>query len=139
MAEKKCGSCGWMIPIDARVCPRCGSLEFEMRVLPPEYRTRGGDPDTSFTAAASVDVSASALKVLRIYGRPTVDTILDYDAYQLAFTNLASGIGARCADLRRNGLIERTGEKAKTPSGRAGYLCRITEKGRAYLRAHPEF
>jgi hypothetical protein len=127
-----------MIPANIKACPRCGALKFEMDTLPPEYRTRRGDPDTSFTAAASVNVSASALRVLRIYGRPSVDRILDYDAYQLAFTHLASGIGARCADLRRNGLIERTGEKAKTPSGREGYLCRITEKGRAYLRAHPE-
>jgi hypothetical protein len=103
-------------------------------VLSPRQRTQRNAPDTSLAAAASVNVTASALKVLRVYGR--LDRpLLDFDAYKHAFERLASGIGARCHDLRKNGFIERTGEKAKTPSGRSGYLCVITEKGRRYLAA----
>jgi hypothetical protein len=104
-----------------------------LEVLTPYQRTQRDAPDTSLNAAASVNVPASALKVLRVYDR--LDRpLLDIEAYQHAFENLASGIGARCADLRRNHLIERTGQRKNTPSGRPGHLCMITERGRRYVR-----
>jgi hypothetical protein len=36
--------------------------------------------------------------------------------------------------LRHAGYIERTGKRGLTPTGRAGYVCRITPAGLAYLR-----
>jgi hypothetical protein len=108
-----------------------------LSVLSPRQRTQRSAPDTSLAAAASVNVSASALKVLRVYDRLN-RPLLDFEAYHHAFDKLASGIGARCHDLRHNGLIERTGVRKNTPSGRAGYLCLITDKGRRYVKEHSQ-
>ena len=88
-----------------------------------------GDPETSYEAVPA-DITAQCLRVLRIYAcdRP----LLDHDAYRMA--GFAANVSARrCSDLRIGGLIERTGERGRTPSGKSGYLCRITPKGQSYL------
>ena len=89
---------------------------------------------TSIEAAEAVDVSGQALRVLAVYrdGQP----YLDHDAYRIAgLSVLINGARPRCSDLRHAGFIERTGGRAATPSGRAGYVCVITEAGRNYLKA----
>jgi hypothetical protein len=92
---------------------------------------RASDPDTSHEAVASIDISAQAFRILRSYrnGRP----MLDVEAYQLAGFPPHACDGQRCSDLRNAGYIERTGDRAITPSGKRGYLCKITWSGIAYL------
>ena len=92
---------------------------------------RRTDPLTSHEAAESIDVTAQGFKVLRQY---SWRDLLDYDAYRLAGFPQYACNGQRCSDLRHAGFIERTGERAQTPTGRFGYICRITPAGREYLR-----
>lgn len=97
----------------------------------PRAHARRGDPSTSHQAAAQVNVSDQARRVLFAYA--SGQALLDVEAYRRAGYTSASGLHQRCSDLRQAGLIERTGQKAQTPSGRLGYLCRITEVGLIYL------
>jgi hypothetical protein len=87
---------------------------------------RTSDPATSHEAIPR-NISGQALRVLWSYDGGA--HLLDHRAYELA------GLEGhqRCSDLRATGLIERTGERGRMPSGKAGYLCRITAAGRAYL------
>lgn len=96
----------------------------------PHART--SDPPTSHEAVESLDVTAQALRILHEYRRGR--DLLDYDAYRLAGFPPHARDGQRCSDLRHAGYIERTGGRAMTPSGRSGYLCRITPAGLGYLR-----
>lgn len=92
---------------------------------------RPTDPSTSHEAADSIDITRQCYLILRSYrtGQP----LLDHDAYRLA--GFPSTLARqRCSDLRVAGFIERTGDRAQTPSGKAGFLCRITETGLDYLR-----
>lgn len=93
---------------------------------------RAGDPSTSHEAIPK-NITAQALRILHAYrtGRP----LLDVDAYELAGYGPNARDGQRCSDLRQCGLIQRTGERATTPSGKKGHLCRITPAGLAFLRA----
>jgi hypothetical protein len=91
---------------------------------------RASDPDTSHEAVP-VHITAQALRVLRAYQDGVA--LLDHDAYRRAGFGPNARDGQRCSDLRFHGLIERTGERDFTPSGKRGYLCRITPAGRAYL------
>jgi hypothetical protein len=95
---------------------------------------RATDPDTSHEAAAAINVTAQALRILRSY--EDGDALLDHDAYRLAGFPPNARDGQRCSDLRNANFIERTGERATTPSGRRGYLCRITAAGHDYLSKH---
>lgn len=94
---------------------------------------RNTDPDTSHMAAASINITAQSLRVLvSYYLIPT--PLLDCTAYDYAgFSGRRNG-EQRCSDLRDAGFIEPTGAKAKTPSGRLGRVCMITEAGRKYIR-----
>jgi uncharacterized protein YjhX (UPF0386 family) len=94
---------------------------------------RTSDPATSHEAVPK-NVTAQGLQVLRAY--KTGEPLLDVDAYRLAGFGPTACDGQRCSDLRKSGYIERTGDKAKTPSGKSGYLCRITRAGLDYLRQH---
>lgn len=91
---------------------------------------RASDPDTSHDAVPA-DITRQARLVLQSYkcGTP----LLDHDAYARAGFGPNARDGQRCSDLRQAGLIKRTGERATTPSGKKGYLCRITAAGLAYL------
>lgn len=92
---------------------------------------RASDPPTSHEAVPT-NITAQALRVLRAYAcdRP----LTDHDAYLLAGFPPNARDGQRCSDLRVTGLIERTGERGRTPSGKSGYLCRITLAGWNYLK-----
>jgi len=96
---------------------------------------RRSDPATSHEAVPK-NISAQALRVL--WGYRDGDAILDHAAYTRVGMDKTSSRLAhqRCSDLRRAGHIERTGERGRTPSGKAGYLCRITPTGLDYLAKH---
>ena len=92
---------------------------------------RATDPLTSHEAVPT-NISAQAFTVLTAYR--TGRELLDHDAYRLVGLGSADRLAhQRCSDLRAAGLIERTGNRGQTPSGKAGYLCAITDLGRAYL------
>lgn len=91
---------------------------------------RAGDPVTSHEAVPT-NITAQALCILRAYLCDRA--LLDYDAYCLAGFPPNARDGQRCSDLRQAGFIKRTGARAQTPSGKSGYLCRITPAGRNYL------
>lgn len=92
---------------------------------------RASDPDTSHEAVP-INLSEQAYRVLQAYIK--VDyPILDHTAYVLVgFGHKDMRAHQRCSDLRHGGFIERCG-RGVTPSGKSGYLCRITPRGRAYL------
>jgi hypothetical protein len=94
--------------------------------------SRPTDPLTSHEAAAAINITAQALRILRAYRSGAA--LLDHDAYFHAGFPPNARDGQRCSDLRKAGFIERTGGRDRTPSGRAGYLCRITPAGLAYLK-----
>jgi hypothetical protein len=96
---------------------------------------RASDPATSHESAASVSASAQGLRVLRSYLCDRA--LLDHDAYRLAGFTENRFCHQRCSDLRDAKFIERTGERGRTPSGKSGYLCRITPAGRKYLEGAP--
>jgi hypothetical protein len=92
---------------------------------------KASDPDTSHEAVAEINITDQALVILESYRDAT--SLLDVDAYRLAGFPPHACDGQRCSDLRRTGMIVRTGQKAVTPSGKKGHLCRITARGSAYL------
>jgi hypothetical protein len=95
---------------------------------------RPNDPATSHEAVP-VNLSQQAFQVLRAYSMTDPRAILDHDAYRLVgLDNGGRLTHQRCSDLRAKGMIERTKDRGRTPSGKAGYLSRITQKGRDYLR-----
>jgi hypothetical protein len=100
-----------------------------------EARThsRTSDPQTSHDAAEAINITRQARRILSSYKSGLA--LLDVQAYQRAGFAPHACDGQRCSDLRTAGLIERTGAKAITPSGKYGYLCRITDLGQKYLRA----
>ena len=95
-------------------------------------RARASDPATSHEAAASIDVTTQALRVLRAYLEHD-RALLDHDAYRLVGLGGDRLCHQRCSDLRAKGFIARTGERARTPAGKSGFLCRITPAGRSIL------
>ena len=101
---------------------------------PPEdlwdwMHARSTDPETSHEAVP-VNITAQCLLVLRVYAEYR-KPMTDHEATRLA--GLAAGTRQRCSDLRHAGFIERLEEKGRTPSGKWGYLCRITPEGLNYL------
>jgi hypothetical protein len=96
----------------------------------PGPHVRTSDPDTS-RMAVPANITLQAMKVLFAYR--TGLALLDIEAY--ARVHMVGH--QRCTDLRRAGFIERVGKKLM-PSGKPGYLCRITTAGRDFLRAFIE-
>ena len=93
---------------------------------------RRADPETSRDAAADpkaqVKWGTDRHKLLLAYARadgPMLDEIAEEKAGTRSLNH-----APRCSELRRMGLIEPTGEKAKTASGKMAMVCRITERGR---------
>jgi len=91
---------------------------------------RSSDPATSHEAVADINITRQCFLILRSYR--TGQLLTDHEAYRLA--GFPSTLARqRCSDLRAKGLIERTNERGTTPSGKAGYLCRITKAGLDFL------
>jgi hypothetical protein len=91
------------------------------------YHARSSDPDTSHEAVPH-NISQQAWRVLHAYRSGLA--LLDEHAYEL----VGMDGHQRCSDLRRWKFIERCG-RGRTAKGKAGYLCRITPAGHAFLTA----
>jgi len=96
-----------------------------------DEHARTTDPSTSH-AAIPDNLAEQALTVLRAYANGWA--LIDHDAYMHAGFSPNARDGQRCSDLRRWGMIERTGERGRTPSGKSAHRCRITAKGLRYLK-----
>lgn len=92
---------------------------------------RADDPDTSKETAESLDVTRQALRVLWAYAGGKA--LLDHEAYKLVGFADGRTSHQRCSDLRERGMIVRVGT-GTTPFGKPAQLCRITQRGREYLR-----
>ena len=102
----------------------------------PHHHARADDPDTSHEAAATVDVSRQARRILAAYALG--DALLDVEAYSRVGFPVTNNRGQRCSDLRSAGFIERTGNRRRTANGKAAHECRITAAGLTYLRVPAE-
>jgi hypothetical protein len=97
------------------------------------HHARPSDPETSHEAVPH-NITEQCYRVLRAYRNG--QALLDHDAYRLVGLDVEfNGARQRCTDLRHALMIERTGDRGRTPSGKAGYLCRITQAGLDYLRS----
>jgi len=75
-----------------------------------------------------INLNRQMLRVLKAYHGGMALT--DYEAYGLAGLSIEmNGAPARCTELRRAGLIEKTGDRGFTPSGSRANLCVLTEAG----------
>lgn len=85
----------------------------------PETRTRVGDPDTSLVAAASVNMRAAYLRILKRL------TDSDNTLYAVTYHHIIDAANyGRLTELERAGLIRVVGKS------RRGRLWVITDKGR---------
>jgi hypothetical protein len=89
---------------------------------------RSTDPQGSVNGAKHIKPkrNSQAMRLLAIYNEHTIYGLLDERAAALA--GIAGG-WKRCADLRRKGFIEPTGQLAETVSGVKAMVCRITAEG----------
>jgi hypothetical protein len=102
--------------------------------------------DTSVEAIPK-NISEQMIRVLRGYADGVPRT--DHDAYhRVGLTEGVNGARQRCTDLRHADLIDRVPDpmqppgggkiiylRGETPSGKTGFLCTITQKGRDFLEA----
>jgi hypothetical protein len=106
----------------------------------PRLNARASDPETSHRAAARLRPQSAKARLLEVYGvlDPNEDGMVqerwltDEQAAELAGMELYAAT-KRCADLRRDGLIEKVGLQ----TGRSGsdrMTCRVTREGRRLLR-----
>lgn len=96
---------------------------------PNTPHARPGDPDTSWGAIPD-NITEQARTVLQAYLGGAL--LLDIEAYERV-----GMVGhQRCSDLRAWGFIERVDKKVM-PSGKRGYRCRITERGRFFMGPAP--
>lgn len=118
----------------------------EMRQMTLDYalahqpRTRLHDWSTSIAAASGVRASAGRMLALKtLAGNPA--GLTDFELADLTGWQQTS-IGKRRGELFKAGLVEvaidASGKPIKrpSPSGSLAIVWRITESGRAYLRAH---
>lgn len=92
---------------------------------------RSTDPDTSHEAAASIkDLRQSQFKVWMLFGAfpdgATDEELLDR-ARQIGFLISDSGLRTRRSELVRQGLVEWSGEKKWTTSGRRTRVWQLVE------------
>jgi hypothetical protein len=112
--------------------------------VPPPPAARTGDPDTSQASAGSrglrleqVKPGHRSYKVLAQFGNPDVRGLTDNTAARWAAGSQQTietlkAYARICTELRRLGLIERTGHVVN-----GAMICRITESGRAVLHPNP--
>jgi hypothetical protein len=99
---------------------------------------RATDPSTSHAAAASISdsrITATQHAILGLLFRRLADEELVDRYYTAVHAGLApnaspSGIRSRRAALVAEGLVEDTGDREKTASGRQAIVWRITLAGR---------
>lgn len=93
---------------------------------------RKSDPETSAAGAKHIrhKQSTQAMRILKQYSKD-VNGLTDEQAVTLA--EIHHG-WKRCADLRRLGYIEKTGETRPTIAGVQAMVCRITKEGIEILK-----
>lgn len=92
----------------------------------PKLQHRATDPETSVKAARRLQSgSAKSALLQQYYSRD----LTDEEAAELTGLGLYTA-SKRCADLRRDGLIEAVGIREGS-SGSERMVCRITDAGRA--------
>jgi hypothetical protein len=101
----------------------------QLDLTDPALLARSTDPDTSHAGAVDVTVRAGTqrARLLASYLRNPVDGLTDHEAADYAYLTQA-GYWKRCAELRRDGLIEPAGS-VYGPAGSLVMLCRITSAG----------
>jgi len=89
---------------------------------------RNTDPEGSVNGANHIRYkrTSQAMRLLAVYKDHHIYGLLDETA--AAKANISGG-WKRCADLRRLGLIEPTGDMAVTTAGVNAMVCRITSAG----------
>ena len=94
---------------------------------------RSTDPQGSANGAKHIRPRAGsqAMRILAVYLAHTVYGLTDEEAAQLAVVHHG---WKRCADLRRLGFIEPTGDTRPTVAGVQAMVCRITPAGLEALR-----
>lgn len=95
---------------------------------------RNTDPDTSLAAAASVrKVTETHRRILAILlgTGPMTDEQIGFAWRRLTDEKISpSGLRSRRAELVKSGLVEDSGEVARTESNRATIVWRISDAGR---------
>lgn len=121
------------VALASGLCRECGAppRAHDLDDGPPA-RARSTDPETSHDAAATVNVTEQARRILVAYADG--DELLDTEAYDRAGFPTTGARSQRCSDLLAAHLIEATGTRERS-SGRRGRTCRITPTGRAVLAA----
>jgi hypothetical protein len=98
-----------------------------------EPRARTTDPETSHEAAVSVSAlrqkQDGVLGLLRRMGPMTLEELVSRYRYEMGVTDFLpqqsdSGIRTRCSELVRMGLVEDSGQRARTASGRKAVVWR---------------
>lgn len=94
---------------------------------------RSTDPTTSAEGARHIRPKAGsqAMRLLRVYAGAPIYGFTDEEAGSQ--TDIVHG-WKRCADLRRLGLIEPTGDTRPTVAGVQARVCRITQAGLEALK-----
>jgi hypothetical protein len=94
---------------------------------------RNTDPQGSVNGAKHIKLkrTSQAMRLLAVYKEHHVYGLLDEHAAALADI---TGGWKRCADLRRLGFIEPTGDMKETMSGVKAMVCRITPEGLEALK-----
>jgi hypothetical protein len=120
-------------------------------VIPPVAPTHRNDPETSSIVAQDRKLRVKwnsermlLLAAFAVHAARSEDGLIDEEAAQIVFEREAVVIDSiestrRCATLRRDGLIEVTGEKRPKGTGNLSQVCRITRAGHdalAGIRQH---
>ena len=94
---------------------------------------RATDPDTSANGARHITPKrgSQAMRILAVYAEHPIYGLTDEAA--AAWAGITHG-WKRCADLRRLGFIQATGETRATVAGVQAMVCRITEQGLEALK-----
>ena len=94
---------------------------------------RNTDPEGSVNGAKHIIPrrGSQAMRILAVYAEHPVWGLIDETAAGMA--GIVHG-WKRCADLRRLGLIEATGDTAPTVAGVNAMVCRITPAGLEALK-----
>jgi hypothetical protein len=94
-----------------------------------EARARTTDPETSHEAAASVtDLRKRqnhVLQCLKVFGPFSLEGLVTAYKFHGYIQQSDSGIRTRCSELVRMGLVEDSGQRARTASGRQAIVWRV--------------
>lgn len=113
-----------------------GHLAPELEQVGHTIPARHTDPPTSHQATEEIRVKAGSqrAKLLAVYADYPMRGLTDDEAQQFAVgVSERSCYWKRCSELRDGGYITDTGETRAGVAGPQRMVCRITEKGMAWL------